>query len=78
MDKNAIATQLAELGQEEARNEAEGARLDKLKAENRRERRQIQRRRCKLLTDAACHPDAGLSPDVAALAAGPKDPPADD
>jgi len=78
MNRNEIAKELAELGQDEARNEAEGSRLDKLQAENRRERRKIQRRRCKLLSDAACHPDAGLSPDVVTLAAVPKERPADD
>jgi len=78
MNRNEIAKELAELGQDEARNEAEGSRLDKLQAENRRERRKIQRRRCKLLSSVACHPDAGLSPDVVALAAVPKERPADD
>jgi hypothetical protein len=62
MNKNAIATQLAELGQEEVRL------MRKLV--------KVQRKRCKLLSD--CIPGAGLDDGVVTLAAGPKDPPADD
>jgi len=64
MNRNEIAKELAELGQDEARHMRKLAK--------------VQARRCKLLSEVACHPDAGLSPDVVALAAGPKTPPADD
>lgn len=64
MNNNAIATELAELGQEEARL------MRKLV--------KVQKRRCKLMTDAACHPAAGLEPDVVTAAALPKKRPNDD
>jgi len=62
MDKNAIATELADLGQEEARL------MRKLV--------KVQRKRCKLLSD--CIPDAGLDDGVMAAAALPKERPEDD
>jgi len=57
MDKNAIATELADLGQEEARLMRKLAK--------------VQRKRCKLLSD--CIPDAGLDDGVVTAATEPKD-----
>lgn len=59
MDKNAIAKELAELGQAEAKL------MRKLM--------KVQKRRCEMLSAIACSDDAGLEPDVAAAASAPKD-----
>jgi|GEM_PF-5610694 len=64
MNRNEIAKELAELGQDEARLMRKLAK--------------VQARRCKLLSEVACHADAGLEPDVVTLAAVPKERPADD
>jgi hypothetical protein len=57
MDPNKTALALAELGCKEARLM--------------RNLMKLQKRRCRLLTDAAPH--AGLEPDVAAQSVAPKD-----
>lgn len=72
MNKNEIAKELAELGQEEARLHVEETDLNMQLAKNRQARRALARKRCKLLRDVACHPDAGLDPDVTAKANEPK------
>lgn len=59
MNRNDVANELAELGRDEARLMRKLAKL--------------QARRCKLLSDIACHPDAGLDPVVAASTTEPKD-----
>lgn len=73
MNKNEIASQLAELGQEEARLHAEESALIIELGKNRQARRALVRKRCKLLRDVACHPDTGLDPAVTAKANEPKD-----
>jgi hypothetical protein len=59
MNKDKIAKELAELGQEESRL------MHALI--------KVQKRRCKLLSEVACHADTGLEPDVAAASIAPKD-----
>jgi len=70
MDRNAIAKELGELGREEAR-------ITKHIRQQLRRVSAIQARRCELLSLVACHKDAGLEPEVAAAAAGPKTEPTD-
>lgn len=64
MSRDKVAQELADLGRDEARL------MRKLI--------KLQKRRCELLSEVACHADTGLSPDVAAAAAGPKNPPPND
>lgn len=59
MNKDKIAKEVADLGQEEA------ALMRALL--------KVQAKRCKLLSEVACHADTGLSPDVSAAAVAPKD-----
>lgn len=59
MNKNEIATEVIELGHEEARLMRQLAK--------------VQAKRCKLLSEVACHEDTGLEPDVQAAAVAPKD-----
>lgn len=73
MNKNEIASQLADLGQEESRLHVEETDLNVQLAKNRQARRALARKRCKLLRDVACHPDTGLDPAVTAKANEPKD-----
>ena len=60
MDRNSIARELIHLGKSDAKLIA--------KLESNRERR------CELLQSVACHPDAGLDPDIAPMAVEPKEP----
>jgi len=59
MNRNEIAKELAELGQDEARLMRKLAK--------------VQARRCNLLSDVARHADAGLEPGIVTAATEPKD-----
>lgn len=73
MNRDQIGRELVELGQEEARLHAEETALTVQLGKNRQARRALARRRCKVLREVACHPDAALDPDVTAKANEPKD-----
>lgn len=60
MDRNAIARELIHLGKSDARL------IGKLEAN--------RARRCELLRDVACHPDAGLDGEIGTMAVEPKEP----
>lgn len=64
MERDKIAQELADIGQEEARL------MRKLI--------KLQKRRCDVLSSVACHTETGLSPDVSAAAVAPKNPPPND
>jgi hypothetical protein len=73
VDRKTIATDLTEFGNEEARLHVEEMYLIGQLAKNRQARRALARRRCKMLREVACHPDAGLDVDTLAKANEPKD-----
>lgn len=66
MDRNAIASEVTELGARENR-------ITRHVRQKMRELSAIQKRRCELLTHVACHPDAGLDTPTVAAASAPKD-----
>lgn len=66
MNKNEIAKELADLGHSDFRLLAKLKAVSKALEANRK-------RRCELLSLAACHEDAGLEPDVQAASVAPKD-----
>ena len=66
MNKDEIAKELTDLGHSDFRL------LSRLKAAS-KALEANRKRRCELLSLAACHEDAGLEPDVSAASVAPKD-----